>query len=134
MGMKWKRSKDGAIWGVCKGLANALEIPVGLFRIIWLISILFFGAGLWLYVVLTLSLPREDRLVTALDPRLLGVCTKISLRTDLEIGIVRFLAIALAFLSFGATFVGYIVLYFVLDNSKNDQGTGISPANPPLTK
>lgn len=120
--MKWVRAKDGAIFGVCKGLAHTLEIPVGLFRLAWLFSVLFLGAGAGIYILLAICLPREDKLAQALDPRLLGVCAKISKRTDLEVGIVRLLALCLGFLSLGATVVGYIVLYFILDEDRQPAG------------
>src|SRR5665213_1061584 len=119
MAMKWVRAKDGAIFGVCKGLARALDIPVGIFRLFWVLSILFLGAGIGIYLLLAISLPREDKTVEALDPWLLGVCAKIALRTDLEVGIVRFLAICLSLLSMGATLVGYVVLYFVMDKNSS---------------
>ncbi len=125
--MKWVRAKDGAIFGVCKGLARALDIPVGVFRLVWIVSILFFGAGIGLYLLFALSLPRKDKLAQAREPWILGVCAKIATRSNLEIGVVRFLAISLALLSMGATGVGYVVLYFVLDNSAN------SPRVPPAT-
>ncbi|MBX3020849.1 MAG: PspC domain-containing protein [Bdellovibrionales bacterium] len=130
--MKWVRAKDGAIFGVCKGLARTLDIPVGLFRLLWLISILFLGTGLALYLLLAIALPREDKVVQALNPRLLGVCAKVALRTDVEVGIIRFLALCLMFLSLGATLVGYVVLYFILDNKKS-QSSDNKPSTPPLT-
>jgi phage shock protein C len=132
MGMKWVRAKDGAIFGVCKGLARTLDIPVGIFRILWICSILFFGAGIGLYLILAISLPREDKQVEALDPWLLGVCAKVAQRTDIEVGVARFLAISLALLSMGATVVGYVVLYFVLDSNKKPIQS--SEANPPAPR
>lgn len=129
--MKWVRANDGAVFGVCKGLAKTLDIPVGLFRLIWICSVLFLGAGILLYLMLAISLPREDKQVQALEPWLLGVCAKISLKTDLEVGIVRFLAISLSLLSMGATIVGYIVLYFVLDNKGYNSDN--KPAKPSAT-
>ncbi len=130
--MMWVRSADGAICGVCKGLANTLGIPVGVFRLLWICSVLFFGVGIALYFMLAVSLPREDKTAEALDPWILGVCSKISLRTNLEIGIVRFLAISLSLLSFGATIVGYFVLYFVMDDvPKKIQSSDNRPTTPP---
>lgn len=130
--MKWVRASDGAIFGVCKGLAKTLDIPVGLFRLIWICSVLFLGAGILLYLMLAISLPREDKQVQALEPWLLGVCSKISLKTDLEVGIVRFLAISLSLLSMGATIVGYIILYFVLDKSPSYSSDN-KPSSPSAT-
>ncbi|MGE0526606.1 MAG: PspC domain-containing protein [Bdellovibrionales bacterium] len=131
--MKWVRARDGVIFGVCKGLARALDIPVGLFRLIWIASLIFLGAGFWLYLMLAVSLPREDKQIEALDPWILGVCARISLRTNVEVGIVRFLTICLSLLSLGATVVGYVVLYFVLDNKSRIQSSESKPATPPAT-
>lgn len=130
--MKWTRAQDGVFFGVCKGLARNFDIPVGVFRLLWVLSVLFFGAGIWLYLMLAVSLPREDKVVQALDSYILGVCSKIAVRSDLDVGIVRFLALCLAFLSLGASIVGYIVLYFVLD-SKKTQSSDNKPATPPVT-
>lgn len=132
MGMKWVRAQDGAIFGVCKGLARSLDMNVGLLRLIWILSVLFLGAGFFLYFMIAISLPREDKQVQALDGKILGVCAKVALRTNLEVGIVRFLAICLALLSFGASLVGYIVLYFVLDSQPN-QSSDNNPASPRVT-
>lgn len=130
--MKWVRSKDGMIAGVCKGLAQSLEIPVGLFRALWIASILFFGVGVGFYLLLAISLPREDRLVESLNARFLGVCALISKKTLVEVGVIRFLTICLALLSMGTTVLGYVILYFVLDNSKNHASDN-KPATPPAT-
>jgi phage shock protein C len=132
--MKWVRAKDGAIFGVCKGLARTFDIPVGAFRLIWLVSVLFLGAGLGLYLLLAITLPREDKTTEALEPWILGVCSKISRRVNVEVGMVRFLTVCLSLLSFGATIVGYIVIYFVLDDDKKLQrSSDSSPATPPAT-
>ncbi len=130
--MKWVRASDGAICGVCKGLARTLDIPVGIFRLLWICSVIFFGAGILLYFMLAVSLPREDKVVQALEPWLLGVCSKIALRTDLEVGIVRFLAVCLSLISMGATIVGYVVMYFVLDK-KPTYNSDNKPTTPPAT-
>lgn len=132
-GMKWVRAKDGAIFGVCKGLANALDIPIGITRLLWVLSVFFLGAGVWLYLILGISLPREDKVAEAMEPYLLGVCAKISRRTQVEVGVVRFLAICLSLLSFGASLVGYIVLYFVLDEKDQKSPAAAKPSVPPST-
>jgi phage shock protein PspC (stress-responsive transcriptional regulator) len=131
--MKWVRSQDGVIFGVCKGLAKTFDIPVGVFRLLWIASLIFFGAGLWLYLLLAVSLPREDKVVEALSPVILGVCSRIAVKTDVEVGVVRFLAICLSLMSMGATLVGYIVLYFVMDQQKKPQTSESRPSTPPAT-
>lgn len=129
--MKWVRARDGAIFGVAKGLAHSLEIPVGMFRLFWLFSVLFFGAGIGLYLILAISLPREDRLAQAREPWILGVCAKIAKRTQVEVGVVRFMAILLAIMSFGATIVGYFVLYFIMDEPSDYRDSDNKPSTPP---
>lgn len=131
--MKWTRAKDGVFFGVCKGLARTFEVPVGFTRLAWVISVLFFGAGIWLYLMLAVSLPREDKALESLNGRLLGVCAKIALRSQVEVGLVRFAAICLALLSFGASVVGYIVLYFVIDNQQRTYSSDSKPVTPPVT-
>lgn len=125
--MKWVRASDGAIFGVCKGVARSLDISVGLVRLLWIFSVLFLGAGFWFYILLGISLPREDKTAQAMEPYLLGVCAKIARKTNLEVGIVRFLAIVLGLFSCGATLVGYFVLYFVLDNGQRSSNNPDTP-------
>lgn len=123
--MKWTRAKDGMILGVCKGLARNLDIPVGLFRFIWLLSVLMFGIGLGIYILFAVSLPREDYTRDqAMKPMILGVCSRIAQKTDIEVGIVRFLAL-LSLLSMGATILAYIVLHFVLEKDESKTTTSI---------
>jgi phage shock protein PspC (stress-responsive transcriptional regulator) len=115
MTYKWVKSRDGALFGVCKGLARSVEIPVGLFRILWIVSVLFMGIGLGLYILLAIALPYEDQTDQALKPMFLGVCAKVAQRMNMEVGIARLLALILLLMSLGATFVGYVILYFVLE-------------------
>ncbi|MBT4760462.1 MAG: PspC domain-containing protein [Bdellovibrionaceae bacterium] len=111
---KWLRSKDGLIAGVCTGVAEVLGVDLLIVRLLWLASVLFLGAGLWLYIGLAISLPREDRLNQAWQPMLLGVSKKIAYKTSLEIGMVRFFTLCLAVMSFGFTALLYVLLYFLM--------------------
>jgi len=59
---KLRRSRDGIIWGVCKGLADWLEIPTGFVRILFLILLImtgFFPLGL-AYIIAAVVIPLED--------------------------------------------------------------------------
>ena len=59
---KLRRSRDGVIWGVCKGFANWLEAPVGIVRIIYLTLMVltgFFPFGL-AYILAAFFIPLED--------------------------------------------------------------------------
>lgn len=59
---KLRRSRDGIIWGVCKGLADWLEIPAGFVRVLFLILLMatgFFPLGL-AYILAAIFIPMED--------------------------------------------------------------------------
>lgn len=119
--LTWVRSQNGVIAGVCRGLADRFGMDVTLVRVLWVISVLFLGFGLGLYIMLALSLPREGQITGAYDSKLLGVCARISRKTGLEPGVVRFLALLLGLLSFGATIIGYLVLYFLLPETEEEK-------------
>ena len=129
MSMKWVRAKDGAVFGVCKGLSRSFDIPVGALRLFWIASILFFGMGIGPYIILAISLPREDKVAEANEPWILGVCSKLARRLEMEVGLVRFFTIAFAFVSGGFVILGYLLLYFVLE----DQSSESKPTTPPST-
>jgi len=113
-GMRWVRSPDGVFAGVCEGLGKQLDVNPWMIRSAWLVTVLFFGTGLLFYLIMAFSLPRSDKLVGASEKRYLGVCSRLSRKTGLDIGLVRALTVTLAVFSIGATIVGYIILYFVL--------------------
>jgi len=111
---KWTRSNKGWVAGVCEGLGQNFGIEPWVLRLGWIISILAFGFGLLVYVILALVLPRRDQVAESNQGKFLGVCHRLSHRTNLDIGLLRFLCVMLALSSLGATVVGYLVLYFVL--------------------
>lgn len=59
---KLRRSRDGIIWGVCKGLADWLEIPAGFVRVLYLVLLMitgFFPLGL-AYILAAIFIPLEE--------------------------------------------------------------------------
>jgi len=118
---RWVRARDGLVAGVCSGLGRRFNIEPWVVRLFWLALVAALGTGLLLYLVLAVSLPREDRLAEAQERRILGVCGRISRVTDMEVGLVRTLAILLALASFGFTVIVYIVLYFTLPDARRGQ-------------
>lgn len=57
-----RRSRNGLVWGVCKGFADWLDLPVALIRIVYLVLLIttgFFPFGL-LYVLAALLMPVES--------------------------------------------------------------------------
>ena len=116
---RWVRSKDGMIAGVCEGIAKRLGMESWIIRVLLIISTFCFFTGPLIYLGIALSLPREDRVPEAYSGMFLGVCAKISKRTELEIGIVRGGMILLLFSTFGFAFFAYIVLaIFMPDQTK----------------
>lgn len=108
------RSSTGILGGVCKGLAQRFDVDVLWMRLGFLIAFLFFGTGCGVYLLLLVSLPREDRLDWAHSPRIFGVCARLAQRLQFDVGIVRAVALLFLFLTFGATFVLYCALFFLL--------------------
>lgn len=111
---KWVRSSTGFIAGVCDGVGRRFGIDPWLLRLGLLLSVLVFGTGILAYLILAFCLPREDDPVQGQRRRLMGVCWNISRRSGIEVGLIRVLAVVLAFASFGLTVIGYFVLNFVL--------------------
>ncbi|HWU42370.1 MAG TPA: PspC domain-containing protein [Bdellovibrio sp.] len=111
---RWVRASDGALAGVCKGLAQAFGIETWILRVIWLVAALWFGTGFLLYLILAICLPRVDRIDQALDRKLLGVCARIATRYQLEVGVVRTVAVLALFVTFGAAILAYGLCYFLI--------------------
>ncbi len=56
---KLYRSRNGKIFGVCQGLADWRDLPVGMVRLIFVLLIFMAGLPLWVYFILALVLPPE---------------------------------------------------------------------------
>ncbi len=56
---KLERSRDGEILGVCRGIAEWRDFPVGAVRLIFVFLVLFAGMSIWVYFILALILPIE---------------------------------------------------------------------------
>lgn len=108
------RSSDGIIAGVCKGIAKRLEVDPWLIRLIWLASVLIFGAGIALYIILALGLTREDLIQKAYTKKILGVCLRIAQNAQVDVGMVRVLTLISAFMSLGVVVLVYVILHFFM--------------------
>lgn len=132
--MKWVRSEDGALFGVCKGMAKTLDMPVGVVRVLLILSIIFFGMGLGVYLLLAMALPRADKLNKAMEPRILGVCVHYSKKLEIEIGLMRFVALLLLIGFSILTLVGYFVAYLMLPDEEGKSSVSRNnPSVPPST-
>lgn len=52
--------ENSVLFGVCSGIAEYFNLEVSKIRIAWVISILFFGTGLLLYIILALVLNKKE--------------------------------------------------------------------------
>jgi len=55
----YRDTKNGKIAGVCSGLSEYLDVDVSLIRLIWIIFTIFGGAGIFLYILAALIIPRK---------------------------------------------------------------------------
>ncbi|MCO4793846.1 MAG: PspC domain-containing protein [Bacteriovoracaceae bacterium] len=118
---KWVRSTDGVVAGVFEGLGKRFDMDPNVLRLIWVISVLFFGSGLLIYLLLAWVLPREDQIAEYQQKKVLGVCRSISRKSGVELGLVRLLAVGSLFISFGLTFVAYLVFAFVMPEEESNK-------------
>ena len=118
---QWTRSNDGWLAGVCQGLGERFEINPNFLRLMWFISVLFFGVGLLFYFICAICLPLEGQEEEALKPRILGVCSRLSQRMDIDVGLVRVLAILIGLGSFGTTVIAYFIIHFILPRETSFQ-------------
>lgn len=119
---KWVRAEDGIIGGVCLSLARELQLDPWLVRVAWLMSVFVLGTGILAYVACVIALPRTDRLEAANESMILGVCLRLSKRQNMDIGLMRLLAIVTLFVSCGGAIFGYILLhFFVPDSASNNE-------------
>ena len=60
MNKQLKRSKtDKILMGVCSGLGEYFGFDVKLIRIIWTLSVIFYGTGLIAYIILAILMPND---------------------------------------------------------------------------
>src|SRR4051812_35633067 len=110
---RWVRSQNGMIAGVCQGIAQRFGIETWILRVALVLATFCLFVGPFLYLGLAICLPREDKIPEAYEAMVLGVCSKISRRSELEIGIVRFGTLLFALGSMGFIVLAYVVFYFL---------------------
>lgn len=116
---RFVRAENGVFAGVCKGVANQLEIDAGVVRLLWLISVLFFGTGILLYAFLAFLLPLESKVTEYEQPKLLGLCSRIGANYGHEVALIRMLFVASFLFSGGISLILYLGLYvFIPENHR----------------
>lgn len=117
---KWVRSREGWVAGVCQGIGERMDISPALLRLGWLISILFFGVGLLFYFIAAFCLPVEGKEDKAYEARVLGVCSRLAEKFDMDVGLTRILAVVIGLSSLGTTVLAYIILHFLVPGNSNN--------------
>ena len=57
---EWLRARQGKmIAGVCRGLSNRFGVPLAVTRLVFVLSVLFGGWGVLLYLALWIAMPLE---------------------------------------------------------------------------
>lgn len=126
-----KSQSEKIIAGVCGGLSESFKIPVSFIRASFIISILFGGMGIFVYLVLMMILPKFDeqiidaeiieddeiddegkpfkRIHRSNDNRMIaGVCGGLANYLRVDVSLIRLIFVAMSF----AGGIGTI-LYFV---------------------
>lgn len=115
---RWVRSSDGWVFGVFEGLGERFDIEPNLLRAFWFLSLFLFGSGIFLYLLMSLVLPREDKLNQYEEPKFLGVCLRLSRNYGIDLGLVRLITVMSFLASFGLTLIAYIALFVLVPESK----------------
>lgn len=56
----YRDTENQKIFGVAKGVADYLDLDVGVVRVLWLVSVLCAGTGLLVYIIMALVLDPKD--------------------------------------------------------------------------
>ncbi|MAF79164.1 MAG: hypothetical protein CME60_13465 [Halobacteriovoraceae bacterium] len=116
--VKWVRSRDGLVAGVFEGLGRLYGVNPIVLRLLWICSVLFFGFGLMLYVVLAVLMPLEGRERNYQSPMILGVCDRLARSWGQDLVLVRILFFGAFLLSGGTMFLVYLLLHFLVPQMK----------------
>ena len=115
---------DRKLGGVCAGLAAYLDMDVAIVRVLAVVSIVFYGVGLFAYLVAWMVIPEGDTVASMQPPsrrlhrsttdrRIGGVCGGVAEFLEADPTIVR-LIWAISFFVFGVGGILYLILWFVL--------------------
>jgi len=55
----YRSGKDKVIAGVCGGIGEYLNVDPVIIRLLWAVSVLFYGTGLLLYIIAWIIIPRN---------------------------------------------------------------------------
>lgn len=107
---KWVKKDGGWIVGVFQGLGESYGFNPNILRGLLIFSVLFFGSGIILYLVLAFIMPKEAALSHYNRPQLAGTCYHLSLRSGIELPVIRIAMVLGVLFSLGL----FVVIYFAL--------------------
>lgn len=59
MNKLYKSRTDRKLLGVCGGIANFFGLDATIIRLVWVVSVVFLGTGVWLYIIGAFVIPEE---------------------------------------------------------------------------
>ncbi len=118
---QWTRSSEGWLAGVCQGLGERFDLNPGALRLIWFLSFLCLGIGFIPYFILAFIMPLEGEEERALQPKVLGVCLRLSEKLDIDVVPLRLITVFALFGSAGTILFIYVLLHFLLPSYKELQ-------------
>lgn len=59
----YKSSNDKKLFGVCGGIAEYFGFKSSIVRLLWVVSVIVYGAGFLPYIVCAILMPKRDYIV-----------------------------------------------------------------------
>lgn len=115
------RADNGIFGGICAGLAQRFDVPAWAVRVLWLMAIFAWGTGLALYLIAWYCVPKASNQANARQPRFLGVCARVGQALEIDVAVVRILAVFAALASLGTFFIVYLVLHIIVPKRGSDR-------------
>lgn len=136
------RTSDGYVAGVADGIGRYFDIDATLIRIGWLVAVIFFGTGIFLYLGLWWLMPKDGEEPveptqwergrngryapplrrTSEDRKIFGVCGGIARHWQIDPVFVRLGVVALAMASGGLVILAYLAAAVVIPSSHGSSG------------
>jgi phage shock protein PspC (stress-responsive transcriptional regulator) len=131
------RRPNGILAGVCEGIGHHTGISPTLLRLAWVASVLFFGTGILLYILLWWLMPRAESLPyepavwvrgpngshpplqrTVHDRKIFGVVGGLARRWDIDPTLLRLGALALFMVSGPLAIGAYLIAALVMPSAE----------------
>jgi phage shock protein PspC (stress-responsive transcriptional regulator) len=106
--------QNGALFGVCGGIATKTGIDVVVIRFIFLLLWFLYGFGFGLYLILLLAVPDKNNVANYNQPKILGVCFYFSQKYGFDLAILRIFLIFLLVIGLPFTLIVYLILGLTL--------------------